>query len=145
MLPIESECVQRAIFWGVRGMRDQGRELTGRSSWPGLLGLDQAVADGLGGGQRAASARVVPDLVNLTTGHLGQPEVQRVDHAGQLLLLRGDRGHGATELELRLDEHEGGVGVAGPARAGHEYAEARAADLAAHARMHRYAQDVQDA
>jgi hypothetical protein len=29
MLPIESECVQRAIFWGVRGMRDQGRELTG--------------------------------------------------------------------------------------------------------------------
>src|ERR1035441_7506969 len=74
MLPIESECVQRAIFWGVRGMRDQGRELTGRSSWPGLLGLDQAVADGLGGGQRAASARVVPDLVALTTGHLGQPE-----------------------------------------------------------------------
>src|ERR1039458_6709490 len=82
MLPIESECVQRAIFWGVRGMRDQGRELTGRSSWPGLLGLDQAVADGLGGGQRAASARVVPDLVNLTAGHLGQPEGPRGEGAG---------------------------------------------------------------
>jgi hypothetical protein len=37
----------------------------------GFLILDQAVTDGLRAGQDAATARVVADLVDLATGHLG--------------------------------------------------------------------------
>ena len=88
-----------------------------------------------------ASSRIV---VHLAAGDLGQPVVQRVEHAGHLLLARGDRGDGAAELEPRLGQGEGGVRVAGPARAGRQHAQGRTADLAAHAAVHRDAQDVQD-
>jgi hypothetical protein len=68
----------------------------------GLLGLDDAVTDGLGGGQGTEAARVLADLVHLAACDLGQPVVQGVEHAGHLLLARGDRGDGAAELEPRL-------------------------------------------
>src|SRR5712671_633811 len=119
----------------------------GETGWAGagLLILDQAVSDRLGGGQRAAAARVLADLVHLAARHVGQPEVQRVEHPGYLLLTGGERGHGTAELQLRLGESEGRVRVAGPARAGGEHAQGGSANFAAYARVHRRAQDVEDA
>src|SRR6266571_1882597 len=110
-----------------------------------FLALDEAVSDGLTGGQRPAMARVLADLIHLAAGDIGQPEVQRVEHARQLLLADGDRGHRAAETQSGLSEHEGGVGVTRPTRAGGEHAESGAVDLAAHAGVHRYPQHVEDA
>src|SRR6266404_2224163 len=117
MLPIESERVQRAIFgacqtnaatlpatclWlaGRPGLTppDPGwagiwRAAQNRRPACGFLALDEAVSDRLAGGQRPAAARVFADLVHLAAGDVGQPEVQRVEHARHLLLAGGERGH----------------------------------------------------
>src|SRR5690242_16337036 len=84
--------------------------------WAGrcFLPLDKTVSDGLTGGQGPATARVVADLVHLAAGHFGQPEVQRVEHAGHLLLARADRAHGAPQMQPGLGEYEDGVRVSGP-------------------------------
>src|SRR5271169_2112299 len=110
-----------------------------------LLALDEAVSDGLSGGQRAAAARVFADLIHLTAGDLGQPEVQRVEHAGHLLLAGAERGHRAAEMQLRLGEDEGGVRVTGPARTGDEHAKGGTGDLAAHAGVYWHPEHVEDA
>src|SRR5207344_1423441 len=129
MLPIEIECVQRAISgaWRTntrttpatlsradawlgppwltrRGIGGAGtrRAAGNRRAAAGFLPLDQAVSDGLTGGQSPAAARVIPDLVHFAAGHVGQPEVQRVEHSGHLLLADGDRGHRTAEMQPGL-------------------------------------------
>src|SRR5882724_12770870 len=175
MLPIESECVQRAISGACRtNAATSGgpprspvlsalvAELTPWSTWVrpgwswsrlagnrragrGFLLLDKTVSDGLTGGQGPAAARVLADLIYLAAGHVGQPEIQRVEHAGHLLLGRADRGHRAPQMQPGLGEHEDGVRVSGPVRAGGEHAEGGTADFTAHAGVHRHPQYVEDA
>src|SRR6266851_5799613 len=166
MLPIESECVQRAIFAACRtnaasrlprpraGAGWPGSTRTGSGeTWPltwggrpagDFLALDEAVTDSLGGGQRPASARVFAYLIHLTACYLGQPEVQRVEHACHLLLAGGEGGHRATEMQPGLGELEGGVRVTGPERARDEHAEGGTADLSAHAGADRDPQHIEN-
>src|SRR5256885_3127563 len=82
--------------------RAAGRWRAGRC----FLLLDKTVSDGLSGGQGPAAARVLADLVHLAAGHVGQPEVQRVEHAGYLLLAGADRGHRAAEMQPGLGRSE---------------------------------------
>src|SRR5690348_14929465 len=121
--------------------RAAGRWRAGRC----FLLLDKTVSDGLSGGQGPAAARVLADLVHLAAGHVGQPEVQRVEHAGHPLLAGADRGHRAAEMQPGLGEHEDGVRVPGPIRAGGEYTDGRPADLTAHAGVYRHSQYVENA
>src|SRR5580704_16249664 len=79
----------RAGTRGAAGTRRAGRC---------FLLLDKTVSDGLSGGHGPAAARVLADLVHLAAGHVGQPEVQRIEHAGHLLLARADGGHRAAEM-----------------------------------------------
>src|ERR1700758_4462872 len=121
-----------------RSRRTAGNRWAGRCFLP----LDKTVSNRLTGGEGPATARVLADLVYFAAGHIGQPEVQRVEHAGHLLLVSGDRGHRAAEMQPGFGEHEDGVRVAGPARAGGEHAESRTADLTAHTGMHRHSEHV---
>src|SRR5689334_19300785 len=115
------------------------RRATG-NRWAGrcFLLLDKTVSDSLTGGQGPATARVLADLVHLAAGHLGQPEVQRVEHAGHLLLAGADRGHRAPQMQPGLGEHEEGIRVSGPVRAGGEHAEGGTVDLTTRTGVHRH-------
>ncbi len=59
---------------------------------------DEAVPLGLCRGEHPAGPGAVADLINLAAGHLGEPEVERVEHPPGLLFARGDGHRRAVEL-----------------------------------------------
>ena len=89
--------------------------------------LDQAVVDRLLHREQPAPPRVVPDLLHLVSGDLGEPRVQIGQHGPDLLLVRGDGGHRAVEAHPGLGHGEKGVRVRPAVPGSGQHSEARAA------------------